>query len=192
MGRLSNTYCSSAEPAWLLRLLFPSANSGSFFVMAKVLPLQPTFPPLSSRATKNIFDRSTTPRQPPISHPHPPAPTPTPYPPEPASQFFRIRQTANCALCIASLWQALKALTNDSLIRRKAGGVEGETGWGERGERKKKQVARAVRRIGSGSPPEHGEGCLRGGRENNPSRHACCKTVQEEGKIRRRRKRRKH
>lgn len=132
MGRLSSTCCSSAEPAGLLRLLFPSANSGSFFVIAKVLPLQPTFPPLSSRATKNIFDRSTTPRQPPISHPHPPCP-----PPEPASQFFRIRQTANCELCIASPWQALKALTNDSLIRRKAGGVEGETGWGERGEKKK-------------------------------------------------------
>lgn len=67
-----------------------------------------------------------------------------------------------------------------------------QDGEREEKEKQKKQVATAVRRIGSGSPPEHREGRLRGGRENNPSRHACCKTVQEEGKIRRRGKRRKH
>lgn len=44
-----------------------------------------------------------------------------------ASQFFWIRQTTNRALCISSFWQALKVLTNDSLIQRKTGGGEGET-----------------------------------------------------------------
>lgn len=49
------------------------------------------------------------------------------FPPSLASQFFRIRQTTNRALCISSFWQALKVLTNDSLIQRKTGGGEGET-----------------------------------------------------------------
>lgn len=43
-----------------------------------------------------------------------------------ASQFFWIRQTTHGILCISSFWQALKALTNDSLIQRKTEGGEGE------------------------------------------------------------------
>ena len=44
-----------------------------------------------------------------------------------ATQFFWIRQTTHGILCIGSSWQALKALTNDSLIQRKTEGGEGET-----------------------------------------------------------------
>lgn len=43
-----------------------------------------------------------------------------------ATQFFWIRQTTHGILCISSFWQALKALTNDSLIQRKTEGGEGE------------------------------------------------------------------
>lgn len=43
-----------------------------------------------------------------------------------ATQYFWIRWTTNHFLCISSLWQALKALTNDSLIQRKTVGGEGE------------------------------------------------------------------
>lgn len=43
-----------------------------------------------------------------------------------ATQFFWIRQTTHGILCIGSSWQALKALTNDSLIQRKTEGGEGE------------------------------------------------------------------
>lgn len=144
--------------------------SSRWFVRKALLPHQ-TFPTYSAEPQRTFLDTqlhpannqslTSTPRAPHLNQ---------------RVNFSELdrQQIAHCAKC-ASLWQALKALTNDSLIRRKAGSVEGEMG--------EKQVATAVRRIGSGLSPKHREGRLRGGRQNNPSHHACCQTVQEEEKI---------